>query len=138
MRTGRYRNGVGAVVLVLALLAVGTSAAAAGGPAGKPVRAALGWADDEAEVLLEALGLDDEDEGPWVQGTVSEGADLLPQAAIGVDAAVAAAQAVEADAVHGVELEREDGRLLFEIEIGDKEILIDANDGRVVSVETDD
>ena len=135
----RWLEAIGAAI-VLAMLggAVLAASADAGSPGGHASGPA-GYVRAEAESLLDRLGLDDEeDDAPWRPGTVSEGAELLPRAKITVDEAVAAAQAAEPGDVHGAELEQEDGRLLFEIEIGNKEILVDANDGRVVSVETDD
>ena len=135
----RWREAIGAAI-VLAMLGGGVLVASADeGSAGAERSGPVGFVRTEAELLLDRLGLDDEeDDAPWRPGTVSEGAELLPRAKITVDEALAAAQAAEPGEVHGAELEREDGRLLFEIEIGDKEILVDANDGRVVSVETDD
>ena len=136
---GRWREAIGATI-VLALLGGGVLVASADeGSPGGDATGRVGFVRAEAEPLFDRLGLDDEeDDAPWRPGTVAEGADLLPRARITVDEAVAAAQAASPGEVHGAELEREDGQLLFEIGIGDKEISVDANDGRVVSVETDD
>ena len=68
---------------------------------------------------------------------LSEGADLLDQAGITVDQAIAAAQQVVSGDVQEVELERENGTLIFEVEIGGKEVIIDAETGASLGLEVE-
>ena len=69
---------------------------------------------------------------------LSEGADLLDQAGITVDEAIAAAQQVVSGDLQEVELERENGILIFEVEISGQEVVIDAATGESLGVETED
>lgn len=62
----------------------------------------------------------------------------LGQPAISVEQAIAAAQAAASGAVGEVELESELGRLVYGVEIGNQEVIVDATDGAVLSVEQDD
>ena len=71
-------------------------------------------------------------------GGLSEGADLLDQATISVQDAIAAAQGVADGDVKEVELEMENGTLIFEVEIGGKEVIVDASDGSVLGTEQED
>ena len=83
---------------------------------------------DEAE--------DDDVEAPG--GTLDDGKDLLPQAQITIDAAIAAAQSAATGPVGEVDLELANGRLVFNVDIGDKDIKVDASDGTIVSADADD
>lgn len=67
-------------------------------------------------------------------GELSEGRDLLPRAAIGVERAVAAAQGRATGELGSVELEEKDGWLVFEVTVGEQEVFVDAADGAIVSV----
>ena len=68
---------------------------------------------------------------------LSEGADLLDQAGITVDEAIAAAQQVVSGDVQEVELERENGTLIFEVQINGREVVIDAATGAYVGLEVE-
>ena len=68
---------------------------------------------------------------------LSEGADLLDQAGITVDEAIAAAQQVVSGDVQEAELERENGTLIFEVQINGQEVVIDAATGAYVSLEVE-
>lgn len=65
-------------------------------------------------------------------GALSGGQDLLTQATISLTDATAAAQAAAQGPLGDVELE--DGTLVFRVEIGEQDVLIDAADGTVISV----
>jgi uncharacterized membrane protein YkoI len=93
--------------------------------------------DDDAD---DADDAEDENEAP---GQLSEGAELLPQAGITLEEAVAAAQAqAQALGITGelgeVELEDEDGKLVFSVEIGDEDIEVDAQTGEAIADEEED
>jgi uncharacterized membrane protein YkoI len=80
---------------------------------------------------------DDDDDDDGAPGELTEGAELLPLAGITLEEAIAAAEAhAAANDIHGelgeVELEDEDGRLIFEVEIGDEDIEVDAQTGEVI------
>jgi uncharacterized membrane protein YkoI len=62
----------------------------------------------------------------------------LGEPSISVEQAVAAAQAATSGTVGEVELESELGRLVYSVEIGNQEVVVDATDGSVLSTEQDD
>lgn len=71
-------------------------------------------------------------------GTLDDGKDLLPQARITVEQAVAAAQAIASGSAGEVDLERAKGRLVFNVDVGDKDVKVDAGDGSIVAVDAED
>ena len=113
-------------------------------------------ADDEAERAVEEADTDDIEEqcgdqnevedaneaedgdAPAASGTLDDGKDLLSEAVITIDAAIDAAQSVASGPVGEVDLEHVDGRLVFNVDIGDKDVKVDASDGSIVSVDSDD
>ncbi|MCA9877281.1 MAG: PepSY domain-containing protein [Thermomicrobiales bacterium] len=68
---------------------------------------------------------------------LSSGNRLQSRAAISVDEAVAAAQAAIPDAgpVREIELEIEDGRLLYQVDFGRYEVYVDAQSGAIVEID---
>ena len=71
-------------------------------------------------------------------GQIDDGADLLPLATITLEDAIAAAQAAESGALGEVDLEMYEGRLVFNVDIGDKDMKIDAENGTVLGSVSDD
>lgn len=75
-------------------------------------------------------------------GTLDDGKDLLPQATISIDDAIAAAQAGVEGATSGdigeIDLETYDGTLVFNVDVGDKDVKVDASNGEVLSTNLDD
>jgi uncharacterized membrane protein YkoI len=71
-------------------------------------------------------------------GTLDDGKDLLPQAGITLEQAVVAAQSAASGMVGEVDLEKYDGKLVFNVDIGAKDVKIDAADGSVIAVDSDD
>lgn len=76
-----------------------------------------------------------EDESTAQPGTLTKGQDLLPQAKITVDQAIAAAQAQATGDLGTVELEHRDGTLAFEVTIGNQEVFVDATTGTILAVQ---
>jgi uncharacterized membrane protein YkoI len=75
------------------------------------------------------------DDGHFAQpGALDDGKDLLPQAGISVEQAVAAAQRAEEGELGQVDLERRDGTLVFTVDIGSQEVHVNAADGSIHSV----
>lgn len=108
---------VGAVALVLA-----------GGLLAGPV---VGIAQDE----------DDDDDATEISvpsGTLDDGADLLPLASVTIEEAIAAAQGAADGAVGEVDLEYVGDRLVFNVDIGEFDVKIDAQDASVVATDSDD
>ena len=59
-------------------------------------------------------------ESPVAAGTLDDGADLLPQAGISVDAAIQAAQGAASGAVGEVDLEYLGDILVFNVDVGNR------------------
>jgi uncharacterized membrane protein YkoI len=71
-------------------------------------------------------------------GTLDDGKDLLPQAGIPLEQAVAAAQGAASGPVGEIDLEQAHGRLVFNVDIGDKDVKVDASSGAVLASDSDD
>jgi len=75
---------------------------------------------------------------PQQSGVLDDGKDLLPQAQITLDQAIGSAQSAASGPVGEVDLEHAGGRLVFNVDVGDKDVKVDANDGSIVAVDKDD
>lgn len=93
--------------------------------------------DDESEANDDDNG-NGEQEDRVDAGTLDDGADLLPQASITIDEAIAAAQAAADGDVGEVDLEYAGGQLVFNVDIGNKDVKVNAADGSIVSADSDD
>jgi len=69
---------------------------------------------------------------------LDDGKALLSQATITEQQAIAAAQTAASGPLNEVDLERVAGRLVFNVDVGRKDVKVDAADGRVVQVDQDD
>jgi uncharacterized membrane protein YkoI len=99
--------------------------------------------DDVEEECGDQNEADDADEGEdedaqAPSGTLDDGKELLPQAGITIEAAIAAAQSAATGPVGEVDLEHANGRLVFNVDIGDKDVKVDASDGSIVSADSED
>ena len=61
-----------------------------------------------------------------IAGQIDDGAELLDQASITLEEAIAAAQTTGPGAVGEVDLEKYQGRLVFNVDIGDRDVKIDS------------
>jgi uncharacterized membrane protein YkoI len=71
-------------------------------------------------------------------GKLDDGTDLLPQAKLTIPEAVAAAQTAASGKIGEVDLEHYSGRLVFNVDVGDKDVKVDAATGDVVASTSDD
>ena len=69
---------------------------------------------------------------------LDDGKDLLPQASITEQQAIAAAQAAESGALNEVDLERYNDRLVFNVDVGSHDVKVDAATAKVVANTEDD
>jgi uncharacterized membrane protein YkoI len=69
---------------------------------------------------------------------LDDGKNLLPQAKISERQAIAAAQTAASGALNEVDLEHAGGRLVFNVDVGDADVKVDAATGKVVRVDRDD
>jgi hypothetical protein len=75
------------------------------------------------------------DDGVWVKpGSLDDGKDLQPQAAISLDRAIASAQKAASGDLGQVDLEHYRGRLVYMVDVGNQEVRVDAANGRVVAI----
>jgi uncharacterized membrane protein YkoI len=89
---------------------------------------------DEAD---EADEDDAEDEEKVAPGTIDDGAELLSHAQMTLDQAIAAAQGAASGALGEVDLEYYEGTLVFNIDIGDDDVKVDAQTGDVLGAAHD-
>jgi uncharacterized membrane protein YkoI len=128
------------VALAIGLLVVGgwqLHAGASGNQAslGSP-SSLVASAKQGATDVAEWLGIGEEQ--PVAPGTLDDGKELLPQTTLTVEQAVKAAQSAATGAVGEVDLEHFHGRLVFNVDIGDKDVKVDAENGNVLSDDSDD
>ncbi len=71
-------------------------------------------------------------------GTLDDGKELLPQASITLDQAIAAAQTAASGDLGEIDLEHYQGKLAFNVDVGDKDVKVDASSGAVLASDSDD
>ncbi len=71
-------------------------------------------------------------------GQIDDGKDLLPLASITLEEAITAAQAAENGALGEVDLEYYGSKLVFNVDIGDKDVKVDASNGAILGMTSDD
>lgn len=86
--------------------------------------------------LARMVGIDDEGSQP--PGTLDDGKELLPKATITLEQAVAAAQASTQGDLGEVDLEYFHGTLVFNVDVGNHDVKVDAATGDVIGSVTDD
>jgi uncharacterized membrane protein YkoI len=69
---------------------------------------------------------------------MDDGKNLLPQAKITEQQAIAAARGAVTGALDEVDLEHRDGRLVFNVDVGSSDVKVDAATGRVLALDHDD
>ena len=69
---------------------------------------------------------------------LDDGKDLLPKPKITEQQVIEAAQSAASGALNEVDLEYAGGRLVFNVDVGRKDVKIDASNGKVVTVDQDD
>ena len=73
-----------------------------------------------------------------IPGQIDDGKELLGQATISLEAAIAQAEAAYSGALGEVDLEKYKGQLVFNIDIGEKDVKVSAADGTVLGYVEDD
>jgi uncharacterized membrane protein YkoI len=86
----------------------------------------------------DAAGEVEENEAQVPAGQIDDGKDLLPQAGITLDQAIAAAQSAASGPLGEVDLEHYQGKLVFNVDVGDKDVKVDAQTGAVLSADSTD
>ena len=71
-------------------------------------------------------------------GALDDGKDLLPKATVTLSQAVTAAQTAATGAVDEVDLEYWNGKLVYTVDVGSKDVKVDAATGAVLDASADD
>jgi len=79
-----------------------------------------------------------DDGHPVRPGSLDDGKDLLPRTQIPLTAAVAAAQHAAQGALGQVDLVERSNRVLYVVDLGDREVSVDAGTGAIASIEPQD
>jgi uncharacterized membrane protein YkoI len=72
-----------------------------------------------------------------VGSRLDDGKDLLPQATVTEQRAISAAQSVASGGLNEVDLEHAGGKLVFNVDVGSKDVKVDAATGEVVADQDD-
>jgi len=132
---------IGLATLGLGVALLNGGAAFANEPGASIASAPVALSRDAMEHASLTLGQQD-DAVVAPAGTLDDGEELLPQAGISIDDAIASAQAAVPGATSGdigeVDLEYFDGTLVFNVDVGEKDVKVDASTGEVLSTELDD
>jgi uncharacterized membrane protein YkoI len=67
-------------------------------------------------------------------GSLDDGKELLPETRITLAEANAAAQKAASGSLGQVDLERDRGRVVYMVDVGDREVRVDATDGSIVAI----
>jgi uncharacterized membrane protein YkoI len=76
--------------------------------------------------------------GGGAPSRLDDGKDLAGQASITEAQAVNAARTAASGALNEVDLERVDGRLVYNVDVGAMDVKVDATSGQVIRVDADD
>ena len=76
--------------------------------------------------------------GSGAPSRLDDGKDLASQASVTEAQAIAAARSAASGALNEVDLEHRDGTLVYNVDVGAKDVKVDAQSGKVVAVDADD
>jgi len=118
-------------------LAIGASVLVAGGLTASAQSSANGGSGRSFIQSVHSSVRDLLDRESAAPGTIDDGKELLPQASISLDEAVAAAQASASGDLGEVDIEYYNGTLVFNVDIGNHDVKVDAATGTVLGSGTD-
>ena len=127
---------VAAVLLILAGGALSASAQVTGGSSAAHPMSIVHAVESGAHSAARLVGIED-NETQVAPGTLDDGKDLLPQASISIDQAIAAAKTAASGDVGEIDLEHYQGHLVFNVDVGDQDVKVDAKTGDVLGSGTD-
>jgi uncharacterized membrane protein YkoI len=79
------------------------------------------------------------DDGHYAKpGSLDDGKELLPQTRISLAKAVAAAEKAQSGQLGQVDLEHYGGRIVYMVDVGSKEVRVDATDGSIAAISPQD
>jgi len=126
-------------VLVAGAAVLGGGVLGASAHTGQPVKSSspssvLNSIHATALDLLDEIGISEEAGAP---GAIDDGEGLLSEASITLDQAIAAAQGQYTGDLGEIDLEYSDGRLVFNVELGDHDVKVAADTGEVLGAGSD-
>jgi len=124
------------VLLVIAGGALRVSANSSGISRGSQPISMVRSVESGAHSFARLVGLED-DESQVAPGTLDDGTDLLPQAKISIEQAIAAPQSSASGDIGEIDLEHYQGRLVFNVDVGDLDVKVDATTGQVLGSGSD-
>jgi uncharacterized membrane protein YkoI len=89
-------------------------------------------------VAATAFGAGTGGSAPAAGSRLDDGKDLLGQAKVTEQQAIAAAQRSATGDLNEVDLEHRDGKLVWNVDVGSKDVKVDASTGDVLAVDQDD
>ena len=89
-----------------------------------------------ADGARQAVGIDDNGP-PENAGKLDDGKDLLPQAEITLEQAIASAQTAASGSIGEIDLEYYNGKLVFNVDVGSSDVKVDAATGEVLGSGSD-
>jgi len=128
------------IVVATGLVLLGGGVMGASAHTGQPVRQSspssiVTSIHSTALDVLDEIGIgEDASAGP---GVIDDGEGLLPEASITLDQAIAAAQGQYTGDLGEIDLEYSDGRLVFNVELGDHDVKVAADTGEVLGAGSD-
>ena len=128
-----------ALAVVLVLIGAGAmrvSANSGGMPRGSHPISIAHAVESGAHSFARFAGLED-GESQVAPGTLDDGKDLLPQAKISTEQAIAAAKTAATGDIGEIDLEHYHGHLVFNVDVGDQDVKVDATTGHVLGSGTD-
>lgn len=124
----RKRTGIYAGAAAVAALAIGGAGIASA--AGSPTAAEPAGSESPGQEVIHA---------PDSSGSrLDDGANLLSQAKISEQDAIAAAQTAASGPLSEVDLEDYEGQLVFNVDVGSHDVKVDASNGNVLAAPQDD
>lgn len=123
--------GIGGLMLSVGVLGAGAQTSH---PATTSHHSVVTSARSGVSRLAAMVGIGEQTAAP---GTIDDGKELLPQAGISLDQAVAAAQGATSGDLGEVDLEQFNGVLVFNVDIGQHDVKVDAQSGVVLNADVD-
>jgi hypothetical protein len=135
---GKRWQAVAGIACGVAILGGGALTASARSPqSGSAAHPAsiFGSVRSGATELTHLVGIDDE--AQVAPGTIDDGKELLPQAKITLEQAIQTAQNSHPGKLGEVDLEHYKGQLVFNVDMGDQDVKVDATTGAVLGASAD-
>ena len=123
-------------LLIIAGGALSASAEGNGGSSAAHPMSIIHAVESGAHSAARLVGIED-NETQVAPGTLDDGKDLLSQARISIGQAIAAAKTAASGNIGEIDLEHYQGHLVFNVDVGNHDVKVDATTGDVLGSGTD-